>query len=1441
MAPAAPSNLHDRPASRARSLTGETGEVVQYSPPVELRANVPVMVTDTGDFEDHVVVSHRQQRSRAPGVATPAPTRRSRHEWEKQESVGTAGASLPSPERLSSVPDLTWPEVQSTLLARTEPPECTAERDNLPAVPETSAWEDVNGFPLMPRSDAASPSRGNASPVYDAGCTCVAVTHHKRNAKKTGDDLRVWERESRSAENNEEQSYCRLNASCKISTDAGRGREYRERRDSRPADDRISEEILNFKRNCDFSSCQRRGGVPMRGQDLRRDRQFYRGADRRDVPKEDFEQYNRKGGRRRPKEDRMAGDVYHDYRRVHWSCDSYDDRRAYRDEKLGADFHEPVRFHHRLDQWRMERSHDKRKEHRFVRNSDRYDERRDNRRQPPGTFPEPCLNEQDRQTERTHLKREPDYSCGDPQKAYRASRHPKFHGDDLSTGALYDRGCVNDATCDYKYGDYGRKRDGCSHYEYAPRLGHETMYYDELYRTNPLYKQQVDAYYSRFGYSSAQQIDWRNVRAGPLSADAYLRWNQNFADDHVHDNAPQLQEVLKFPRPHPIVSFYGLNGLVKLVPTISGSNPPQLIELHSLTPLFQKEPCFRELEAFPGPLIRSETHKHTVIHFCKKKIASFAKIPDLPDRSSHILLWELLVLLLRQNGLVSGSEIAELLIKDHEMLEPTPSVLCSRPMCDGDADVSSNSSGVCTGSSFDDIVVCDGSQLGTITTSHAVAKFREFLLFGRKKCALEWAEKHGLWGHALSLASRIDNRTHVATMARFTNALSLNDPLRTLYQHLSGRQPAAVTLVAAEKWGEWRPHLAMILSNPSTCPEADARSVTILGDALASHGCLSAAHFCYVVAHAEFGSYSRKCNKLVLLGASHQTLPFREFASNEAIHCTEIYEYARSLSDPSYTLPHLQVYKFLHAMRLAEYGFPEEALLYCEILAEAMAQHCMSVHIAAQTYELANRLKYHVPEFIQEQTERHEIGEAIWLDALAQMVSEHRAADNSAMPQAGDHCTFRSDGESDGTGFMTEILSADSGFQSQPNVAIADFSGCDIDRYVLRQPENYFSSYVDTSVCKDISPPLEQWSSVADTHAAVSAAAEQCSSMAEDAARENSQIQASADLSFLATAPPTVEDCLQSAQPRLSTVARPSNECNFTGATGASQPCVSNRSPQTDTSVPPCPPASTEAVRFDYYSASVYQQHPETLTSQDCGSGVSSSTDVRVRRDYVDDTTASSVHRRVQPKRPTSGSERARPATDKPREAARKSWLGAIFEKIAPRQPNQIILPDDNDPCIVWDEDKKCWVDKNAVPGEADGPMAAPPKDSTFGGQKSFSGKPGQSRFHMSKQRSLRRRYVDVLNADSSKASGDSPSTQTPFLEEQPACMQGAPKLFVPQLSTQQSGSSGCDFVSCAPVPDQTATLALPLSPVTSVHYWSKPMPAPAPMMFSTTSSTATG
>ena len=62
----------------------------------------------------------------------------------------------------------------------------------------------------------------------------------------------------------------------------------------------------------------------------------------------------------------------------------------------------------------------------------------------------------------------------------------------------------------------------------------------------------------------------------------------------------------------------------------------------------------RELSAFPGPLKPGVTHKNDVIKFCERKITASRGRADIADRESYILLWEMLILMLRQKGQVDS-------------------------------------------------------------------------------------------------------------------------------------------------------------------------------------------------------------------------------------------------------------------------------------------------------------------------------------------------------------------------------------------------------------------------------------------------------------------------------------------------------------------------------------------------------------------------------------------------------------------------------------------------------------------------------------------------------------------------------------------------------------------------------------------------------------------
>ena len=65
------------------------------------------------------------------------------------------------------------------------------------------------------------------------------------------------------------------------------------------------------------------------------------------------------------------------------------------------------------------------------------------------------------------------------------------------------------------------------------------------------------------------------------------------------------------------------------------------------------------------------THKKEVIQFCQSKIQQIHKYGEnIPDKESFVLLWEYLILLLKQKNTLDGSDIAELLLKDRDVHRP---------------------------------------------------------------------------------------------------------------------------------------------------------------------------------------------------------------------------------------------------------------------------------------------------------------------------------------------------------------------------------------------------------------------------------------------------------------------------------------------------------------------------------------------------------------------------------------------------------------------------------------------------------------------------------------------------------------------------------------------------------------------------------------------------
>ncbi|XP_078045741.1 endoplasmic reticulum export factor secretory 16 isoform X7 [Augochlora pura] len=526
-------------------------------------------------------------------------------------------------------------------------------------------------------------------------------------------------------------------------------------------------------------------------------------------------------------------------------------------------------------------------------------------------------------------------------------------------------------------------------------------YIENLRRTNPAaYSEWYHKYYAN---QHQQQLvsrgvsnypeDRASVHSGRSSCDDRTTGEKRtLGDTSVLEDSTSASARMtptKFSTSH-AYGYFSIGSLIHVLPSYPTDGERAKVEILKLDNLLSHDPVTRDLRAYPGPLIKQVgvTHKKTIIEYCENKIKKAAANEEMIDRASYILLYELMIILIQQNGNVVGVDIAALLLRNKETY---PYELNKKSQDSGRREsVISQRSGL-AGDGF------QGSQESSAVASEKLEikprksieqitdEFRNTLLYGLVQEALEYAMTEGLWGHALFLASKLDKRTHASVMTRFANSLPYHDPLQTLYQLHSGRVPAVVTGISDPRWDDWRPHLAMIICNTSN-PEINRRSITTLGDTLSARGDIHAAHFCYILSQVDFGAYEASNVKLVLIGANHHK-PYKTFLTTEAVMLTEIYEYARNLSEPGFTLVDLQTFKFDLALKMMDHGLIEKALLYIEQIAVNITNEPSKYKksFICAVYNLGDRIKYHDPVYKDSTDEAVTLA---WFDNLAEIVSK---------------------------------------------------------------------------------------------------------------------------------------------------------------------------------------------------------------------------------------------------------------------------------------------------------------------------------------------------------------------------------------------------------------------------------------------------------------------
>ncbi|RFU81590.1 copii coat assembly sec16 [Trichoderma arundinaceum] len=370
------------------------------------------------------------------------------------------------------------------------------------------------------------------------------------------------------------------------------------------------------------------------------------------------------------------------------------------------------------------------------------------------------------------------------------------------------------------------------------------------------------------------------------------------------------------------------------------------------------------LAKFPGPL-KGKSKKKEVLTWLSSGIESLAK--ELPDVSFHpqlsheakrtierLLLWRILRIFVEFDGVLEGNPAVEKAVRD--VLSPGTVT----PTAENDALFSTDPTISINGATLTSMQA-DGADSATME------QIRHDLLKGNRETAVWAAVDKRLWGHAMLISHTVSTDLYKRVAQEFVRKEvnhpgQSNESLAALYKILSGNYDdcvdelvpvharAGLQLVstgsssepakdAMEGLDKWRETLTLVLSNRSA---DDARGLNALGRLLSSYGRAEAAHICFIFSRqiSVYGGFDDPNVDFVLLGSDHRQNSHQIAKDTEALQLSEVYEYGLSLSGaPSAAAgaAHLAAYKLHHAITLAEYGYRDRALQYCDAILSAMS------------------------------------------------------------------------------------------------------------------------------------------------------------------------------------------------------------------------------------------------------------------------------------------------------------------------------------------------------------------------------------------------------------------------------------------------------------------------------------------------------------------------
>lgn len=376
------------------------------------------------------------------------------------------------------------------------------------------------------------------------------------------------------------------------------------------------------------------------------------------------------------------------------------------------------------------------------------------------------------------------------------------------------------------------------------------------------------------------------------------------------------------------------------------------------------DPLQERLTSFPGPL-KGKSKKKDVINWLTAGIqilegnASYIRMGghlshEDKRTEERILLWKILLVFIENDGTLEGNPVVDKAVR--AVLSPGL-----------DSDPTDVTPLYATGADLSGISHSSNSAARSDPVDPtAVDQLRKHLLRGEREKAVWEAVDKRLWAHAMLISNTVSKELYKQVAQEFVqkevkNTGENTESLAALYEVFAGNfeesidelvppsaragfqmvstsNSAGPSKDAMDGLDRWRETLGLVLSNRSI---DDVQALKALGNLLSGYGRAEAAHICFLFARSVslFGGIDDPLSNIVLVGSDHLRQPYEFDKEMEPILLSEVFEYGMSLSSTAsvaVSYPHLSIYKVQHATILAEYGYRENALQYCESVASSI-------------------------------------------------------------------------------------------------------------------------------------------------------------------------------------------------------------------------------------------------------------------------------------------------------------------------------------------------------------------------------------------------------------------------------------------------------------------------------------------------------------------------